>query len=91
MIPSLLEFRSRVLITYCIEICFAIDAHAGVWGKQRKMVDGNNGKKRRGLYNNAHDGVFRAGLFFFFFFRPSILGGVSESVDSRAGDGLRWC
>lgn len=45
------------------------------------------GEKRSGLYNNAHDGVFRAGLFFFF--RPSILGGVSESVDSRAGDERR--
>lgn len=53
-------------------------------------MDGNNGKKRRGLYKNAHDGVFRAGPFFFFF-RPSILGGVSELVDSRAGDELRWC
>lgn len=48
------------------------------------------GEKRSGLYNNAHDGVFRAGLFSFFF-RPSILGGVSESVDSRAGDERRWC
>lgn len=25
------------------------------------------GEKRGGLYNNAHDGVFRAGLFFLFF------------------------
>lgn len=30
-------------------------------------MDGNNGKKRRGLYKNAHDGVFRAGPFFFIF------------------------
>lgn len=29
---------ARVLITYCIEIWFAINAHAGVWSKQR-----NNG------------------------------------------------
>lgn len=34
---------------------------------------------------------FSGRVFFSFFFRPSILGGVSESVDSRAGDERRWC
>lgn len=53
-------------------------------------VDGNKRGKSVVVYITTLTMGF-SGRVFFFFFRPSILGGVSEFVDSRAGDERRWC
>lgn len=59
---------ARVLITYCIEIWFAIDAHAGVWSKQRN----NGGREQWGksvvVYISTLTTGFSGRVFFFFFF-----------------------